>query len=380
MELGDTNRAVSELREAMRVDNASTRASELLARVHFDMGQYNEALRIAHLAQRHADVNLPSVLVIVARSFTALGQYDDARQVVEILRERPETRLRGVEELAAVQRAAEGPSAAVASIETSGIDLSKPENGTLLRSWVDGMLASGRNGAALRRLDRIASAHPGEPANAELRGIVLLDLGRGDEATVALEKSIALNPDHAPGHAGLATVAARGNDIPKAIELFDKASSLAPDVSPYSYSAAQLSLSSGDLAGAETRLRDVVRRFPSHAGARNDLSWLLAERGEDLDTALALAEEAQSLDPSPEVLDTLGWVRFKRGEYSAAVAALEQAVEAREDSPSIRYRLGVALSRSGDPERARQELQAAIDNGNFPESEQARAELAQLKP
>ena len=93
---------------------------------------------------------------------------------------------------------------------------------------------------------------------------------------------------------------------------------------------------------------------------------------------LALAEEAHRLDPSPEVLDTLGWVRFKRGEMSAAVAALEEASQARRDSPSIRYRLGVALRKAGNAERAREELEAAIAAGAFPEAADARRELAAL--
>lgn len=380
LELGDTSRAMSEFRESMRIDNMSTPASESLARLHYEMGDYNDALQIARMAQRRLDVNLPNVLTVVARSFTALGQYDDARQVVEILLARPDTRLTGAEELATIEMAAEGPSAAVASIETSGLDLSAPENDTLLRSWVDAMLAASRGRAALRRLDRIVADHPDQPANHELRGLVLLNLGRDQEAAKALETSIALEPDYAPGHAGLANLSARRNDIAAAVARYDKAFALTPLVSPYAYSAAQLSFASGDLPGAETRLREVVRRFPSHAGARNDLAWLLAEKGEDLDNALALAEDAQRLEPSPEILDTLGWVRFRRGEYPAAVAALEQAVEARNDSASMRYRLGVALSRNGDSERARTELQAALETGNFPESEDARRELAQLAP
>ena len=381
LELGDTDRAISEFREAMRVDNTATPASEVLARVHFELGDYSEALRIGQLARRHPDANLPNVLTVAARSFTALGQYDDARQVLELLRTRPDMRLHGAEELAAVELAAEGPTAAVASIETSGIDISAPDNSVLLRSWVDAMLAAaGRSSAALRRLDRIVAAHPDQATNHELRGLVLLELGRDDEAAAALEKSIALEPEYAPGHAGLASLSARRNDLEKAVELFDKASELAPDTAPYAYSAAQLSLALGDQSGAETRLREVVRRFPSHAGARNNLAWLLAEQGESLDAALALAEQAQRLDPSPEVLDTLGWVRFRRGEYPAAVAALEQAVEAREDSASMRYRLGIALSRNGDAERAHKELQTAVDTGNFPEADDARRELARLAP
>lgn len=378
--LGDVERATSELREAIRADNAATPASELLARLHYERGEYNEALRVAKLAQRRPDADMPAVMTIVARSFTGLGQYDDARGVLESLRQRPDTRLLAQVELANLERIAEGQSAAIASIETSGLDLAAPENADLLRPWIDAMLATGQAPAALQRLDGIIARHGDQAANHELRGVVLTRMGRNDEARAALEKSIALDSNHAAGYAGLATLAARENRLSEAVELFDKAAALEPAASLYPYSAAQLALASGDRDGAEQRLRELVRKFPGHAGARNDLAWLLAEKGEDLDWALVLALQAQRLDPSPEILDTLGWVRFNRSEYAAAVKALEQAVEERGDSPSMHYRLGLALARNGDASRAREELRTAIEAGAFPEAADAERELAQLAP
>jgi tetratricopeptide (TPR) repeat protein len=240
------------------------------------------------------------------------------------------------------------------------------------------MLASGQGPAALVRLDSILARQPASATNHELRGSVLIRLGRDADALAALEKSIELDPNHAAGYAGLATLAARSNDLGKAVELYDKAAELAPNASPYPYSAAQLALASGDREGAEARLREVVRQHPNQAAARNDLAWLLAEQGKDLDHALQLAEEALSIDDNPDFLDTLGWVRFQRQEYTGAAAVLEQAVAQRPDSPSMRYRLGLALSRSGDPARARDELEAALEAGAFPEAEDAQRELAQL--
>jgi uncharacterized protein HemY len=113
-------------------------------------------------------------------------------------------------------------------------------------------------------------------------------------------------------------------------------------------------------------------------GARNDLAWLLAQRGQELDFALELAVEAQRRDGSPTVFDTLGWVHYQRGEYADAVTALEAALARQGSSPSIRYRLGRALQQAGNPERAREMLQAAVAAGDFPEAEDARRQLAQL--
>jgi tetratricopeptide (TPR) repeat protein len=378
-EVGDLDRAVSELREAVRVDNSATPAAEALARIYYERGEYTDSIRFARVARRRRGANLVDVYVIAARAFTELERYQEARTTLETLRKLPGEEELAAIELATVERAAVGPEAAVRVIEESGLALDDPENIDLLRAYADHMTAQDKAEQALGRIDAALAAHPDSASYHEVRGSVLVRLGREEEAREAFERSLALDAEHAQAYGGLATLAARENDLARAVELFDKAAELSPETSAYGYSAAQLSLASADGEGAEERLRELVRRFPHHAGARNDLAWILAEKDQELDWALALAVEAQRLDPSADVLDTLGWVYFKRGELSAAVDALERAVEARADSPSIRYRLGVALGKAGEPERAREMLQAAIDAGAFPEAADARRELTQLE-
>ena len=129
-----------------------------------------------------------------------------------------------------------------------------------------------------------------------------------------------------------------------------------------------------------SELRALLRRNPEHLAACNDLAWLLAEQGEDLDLALALATRAARIDPRPEVLDTLGWVRLRRGEIEPAIAAFEKALAERPELSTARYHLGLALVQRGDEEAARQAFRAALDAGPFPESEAARRELERLAP
>jgi tetratricopeptide (TPR) repeat protein len=377
--LGDSERAISELREAVRADASATPAAELLARLYYERGEYNDSVRFGRAALRRRGANRAELYAVGARALTELESYDEAREVARSLAALPDGKQRGTIELARVEHAATGPAAARRVIEESGLDLAAAEHDELLRAWVDEVVSEGASETALRRIDAILAAQPERASAHEIRGSLLAQLGRNDEALASYERATQLDPQHAPAWAGLATLAARRNDLAGAVELFDKASGLSPNTSTWAYSAGQLAFAVGDQAGAERRLREVVQRFPGHAGARNDLAWILAEQGKDLDTALRLAEEAQRLDPSPDVLDTLGWVRFKRGEMSAAVAALEQAVEARSDAPSIRYRLGLALNKAGDSERAREMLQAAIAAGAFPEAADARRELARLE-
>jgi tetratricopeptide (TPR) repeat protein len=378
LELGDFDRAVSELREAVRVDNAGTEAAHLLLRLHYGRGDYAEAVRFGKVAARRRGARLDDIFVVGARAYTELEEWDDARATVASL-----ARVKGQEktallELARLERRATGPDKAADVILGAELDLTDPANLDALDRLSEDLAASGKGADALARVDAVIAKH-GEVAELHrLRGDLLFGVGRDADARAAYTKASELDPQLASALAGLATLQARGGDVPGAIERFDAAAELAPGVTTYAYSAAQLSLTQGKLEDVEARLRAIVKRDAGHAGARNDLAWILAESKRNLDYALVMAEEAQRIDPSPEVLDTLGFVRLQRGESAAAVVVLEQALQAQAESPSIRYRLGIALSQTGDRARAKEMLQAAIAAGAFPEADDAQRELARL--
>jgi tetratricopeptide (TPR) repeat protein len=378
-QLGDFDRAISELREAVRVDNSATDASRVLARIHFQRREYGEAIKFTRAAAKRPGGKSRDVLAVGARSFTALKQYNEARATAMTLAKQPGEKASGTAELAAVERAAQGPAAAVGVIRASKLDLSDPANEVVLRAFVESSFADGHGPEALAAADAALAKHPEIGSLHELRAYALGRLTRNDEAKQEYAKALELDPKDAEAKAGLATLRAQGGDRDGAIALYDEAAALAENPAPYIYLAAQLALAKGDAAGAEQRLRRVVSADPGHVGSRNDLAWLLAEQGQELDAALALALAAERLDASPDVLDTLGWVYLKRGESAEAVKAFERAVEKRSDSPSMRYRLAIALTQAGDKQRAREMFQTALATGAFPEADDARRELAQLE-
>ncbi len=378
LQLGDFDRAVSELREAVRVDNSATEAAHLLLRLHYQRGEYQEAVRFGRIAARRRGAQLADIFVVGARAYVQLGDFDEARTIVESLAQVKGQEKAAVLELARVEQRATGPEKGAAVITGSGLDLRDPANADALDLLVSQLTAAGKDAEALARVESALAGQQGVAEFHRIRGDLLLRADRDAEARAAYTKASELDPKLASAVAGLATVAAKAGDLGGAVERFDAASKLAPDVIAYAYAAAQLTRSQGRSEDAEARLREIVKRDAGNAGARNDLAWILAERNQDLDYALVLAEEARRIEPSPEVLDTLGFVRLRRGETAAAVATLEQAVQARSESPSIRYRLGVALSQAGDTARAREMLQAAIKAGAFPEAADAQRELTRL--
>jgi len=378
-ELGDYDRAISEFREAVRSDKSATDAALMLAVIHFERGEYAQARSFAATAlERTGDAQSARAYVILIRTLTELELYDAARRNVALLAQLPGEEVRAAIEGAQVTLRAESPAAAVDELRKARKQIADDEDHSLLTALVDALQAAERGGEALAEIDAALAKQPDSAQLNQLRGTILASAGRGNEAKQAFDKALSLDPENANAMAGLATLAAEAGRLDEAVDLFVKAAATAPEPSTYLYSAGQLAWSAGDPATAEKHFREVIRLSPGNAGARNDLAWLLAERGEDLDLALALAQEARGIDESPEILDTLGWVHLKRGETQAAVTTFEQALEAQPDSASIRYRLGVALSQAGNAEGARSMLQGALDAGAFPEAEDARRELAQL--
>jgi len=378
-DLGDFERATSELREAVRAGKEETDAALELSRILLLQGRNKEAVTFATMALMGRGRGQPEPYVVAARAMAAQQDYDRARATLETLRQLGFLALAASEQ-AMIERATGGHEAAVRYIEASGLDLADAENLPVLQQLVESLSELGRSAQALARIDTALAATPDSHELYELRGLALGRAGDTAGGIAAFRKAIELAPESSAAHLGLGTLTATQGDLAQAITLLDRSYALDSSDAQAAHAAAQLALASGDREGAVARLRTVVQHHPESAGARNDLAFLLAEDGTELDLALSLAEAARERDPSPEVLDTLGWVRLQRGEAEPAVAALEQAVAERPGSATIRYHLAKALSAAGNEERARQMLESALGLGSFPEADDARAELARLGP
>ena len=120
---------------------------------------------------------------------------------------------------------------------------------------------------------------------------------------------------------------------------------------------------SGDYAHAVEAYEFAIGHGDVSGLSANNLAWILAEQGEQLDRALQLAQMARQQDPkNPAVLDTLGVVHLRRREYSKAIDALKTASRlAAEAQPAttseavteaIQEHLAQALRLAGEPQTA----------------------------
>ncbi len=131
---------------------------------------------------------------------------------------------------------------------------------------------------------------------------------------------------------------------------------------------------------SEEQYRKALAINPDFIPAANNLAYMLAEQGRNLDEALGLAKKAKEKAPDePNVMDTLGWVYYKKGLYESAISELQDCLEKMPDNPTVYYHLGLAYYKNGNIEKSRAQLEKSLKiSKDFPEAEDAKKMLSTL--
>jgi tetratricopeptide (TPR) repeat protein len=185
-----------------------------------------------------------------------------------------------------------------------------------------------------------------------------------------------LQPDALPFYFGLAETLWRKGEIQRAVEVLKRGQAIAPD-NPFANLQLALALeNTGMRLEAQRFYQNAVDNDANGGIALNNLAFLLAEDGKDLDKALDYATRAQRLMPAnDQVTDTLGYIYFKQQATDNAIAIFEDLVKRNPASASFRYHLGMALYQKGDVKAAKQHLLTALDLGPDKSDEQHIREL-----
>ena len=137
----------------------------------------------------------------------------------------------------------------------------------------------------------------------------------------------------------------------------------------------------GDIKEAESYYREALGIRKDFAPAANNLAWLLAEHGGNIDVALSLAQTAKEKMPKDSsVMDTLGWIYYKKGLYRSAISELQESHEKIPENPVILYHLGMAYLKNNQMEEAKAALEKALKlNEEFPGHKEARQALKDME-
>lgn len=159
----------------------------------------------------------------------------------------------------------------------------------------------------------------------------------------------------------LGEVHRRKGDLQNAGTSFTKAKELAPNsVSPY-LQLAMMYDTNGKRQEAKPLYEHVLRIEPDNHIALNNLAFMMADIGGDLDVALTMAQKAkQKMPHDANISDTLGWIYIKKNLSDSAIQVFKDLVAKEPGRATYRYHLGLALAQKGDKPQARKELETAL--------------------
>jgi tetratricopeptide (TPR) repeat protein len=175
------------------------------------------------------------------------------------------------------------------------------------------------------------------------RALILHKLQRLDEATEILEARLTrveASPEIYFYLASLYEMSGRGE---QALETLRKTRTRFIDNAETAYRLGLLFERYQQPETALAEMRRAIEIDSNHAEALNFLAYYYAEKRENLDEALLLAQRALALKAEVHILDTLGWVYFVRGDFDNARKFLAQAVKKGGDDPTILEHYGDVL-------------------------------------
>ncbi|EAQ98970.1 tetratricopeptide repeat protein [Congregibacter litoralis] len=146
----------------------------------------------------------------------------------------------------------------------------------------------------------------------------------------------------------------------KGLELLNRAIDEFPESDNLRYARSVAHEKAGNIAAAETDLRDIIERDPDNATALNALGYTLANSTDRYDEARVLIEKALALSPNePSILDSMGWVLYHHGDLENAKEYLTRAYAAFPD-PEVAAHLGEVLWAIGNTTGAMTVWRAAL--------------------
>ena len=111
----------------------------------------------------------------------------------------------------------------------------------------------------------------------------------------------------------------------------------------------------GDITRGEAELEILFRKEPEDPGINNDLGYLYADQGKNLEKAEGMIRKAIEEDPeNGSYLDSLGWCLFKRGKMKESLELLEKAYRSKNNDLTICEHLGDVYFHQKDFAKARE--------------------------
>ncbi|MGB2716421.1 MAG: tetratricopeptide repeat protein [Vicinamibacterales bacterium] len=372
-----TEEAIKAYEGALRANPRATQAKVALAQLHLSRGQSETSVQLAEEAVRSQPRNVQAKLLLVQGLMTR-GELQRAEAELEpLVKQYPQSAavqvrmgmLRGLQNRGAEARKHFDQAGALA-----------PDSLEVLGGQVALDLASKNVQEARRRVDE--RLQKGTPTGPLLMMAARVYAASGDQkgAEELLRRTVQTDPGQLQAYAALGQLYVRQGKLDVARAEFENLAKRDPKPVGALTMIGTIQQMQGQPDAARASYEKAVELDPDAAVAANNLAWIYATQGGNLDVALQLAQSAKrKLPDNPDVNDTLGYIYYKKDLHSLAIPALKASLAKNANSPIYHSHLGLAYAKAGDVENARQHLSSALKlQPDFEGAQEARRVLEGL--
>jgi len=397
--------AIETLQQAINVNPENTSLVILLAQVYVRSGNIDQAAKVlldtsAKIAEKDKN-SAADLQVALGDLFIEKNRFEDAAKNYQnaltvrgvsqseiVMDDARDFAIRVFDKIIETYKKSNRPIDAKAVIERARVVLGKNDL-FADKKLISFYLETGKKAEALQTVRALRTRNADDYALLRLEATILTDIGKTEEAVALIKsligkKTIVRTDSAAGGQNGdgiitlsspmaddfsnyifISSLYAQAKRHKEAIEAINQAYSSAQssdrkEITKLMLATAQQA--AGDLQGAETTLREILKQSPQNPIALNNLGYFLAERGEKLEEALNLIKQAVQNNPTnPSYLDSLGWAYFKLGNLVEAEKYLKNALRFDNSSSTIHEHLGDVYQKQGKLDTAKLAWQKALE-------------------
>ncbi|MFZ0463256.1 MAG: tetratricopeptide repeat protein [Candidatus Acidiferrum sp.] len=257
-----------------------------------------------------------------------------------------------------------------------------PSNAEILRAYVNFLISQKQQPKAEALIAQFLVQNPNDLDAHLMMGQVQEQAKNYAAAQSETEKAVQLSPKNASGYLQLGQIYRDQHNNDAALQAYQQGMALTAPSAPIMTVIGNIYIDEGNLTKASEVFQKALNIDPNFAIAENNLAWVYAQQGQNLDVALSLAQTAKAKNPQIiDFSDTMAWIMYRQGKYAQALPLLQECVKRDPEFAQYHYHLGMVLMADGQKVEGKAQLQAALHMNNLKsdDAEQARQILAKAQ-
>ena len=375
---GELEQAKQSLEEALKYDPNYWLARLSLAELQNRTGAPDAALGNVQEALKRNPRDLRAYL-LMSQAYLVKKDFPQAEKLLKAIVEQVPENTQGHWQLGLLEMQKGNFAAARQQLEQ--VWNTQPQSEVALQATIASYLVEKQSKQAMEFLEQQISSRPEQASSLyHMRGEVNRLQNKPEEAIRDYNKALAANPDSVGSAIALANLYTQGGKMEEAIQLLLKTQKRNPQDTTLLLATAWVLDQAQRWKEAQSAYERVLALDNRNPIVLNNLAWLLAEHGGNIDVALKFAQQAKEMQvDSVNFTNTIGWIYYKKNSYQMAFQYLKEAAEKNPRSPLYQYQLGLAYLKLGKTAEARQSLQRSIQlDPKFSQAEDARRTLSAL--